>query len=274
MIGIFILAVIVVAITAAVGYSLVTEIRTGEIDSMAGRNAPRMDAAVSAVAASARPLARGQPVVPAPSTDASGHSVLPAWVTTEGASPWGVSYGYCPYALPDRPDLVATAIEAAGGQVEKRSIATVPFRAEGMERPFVVVGARPSHDKDDLGAPRVVFILSAVPGSQSVPDCGSVVWKGGRYRVAGDLPGVVAVVTTERLRDAATGLGAILRWAAPDGTGDGRSRGEPAPLTSILEEWRSTRPTRAVVRLVGQGPHVRSRTISTCLPAIRAGKEA
>lgn len=257
MIGIFILAVIVVAITAAVGYSLVTEIRTGEIVSMAGRNAPRMDAAVSAVAASARPLAGGQPVVPAPSTDASGRSVLPAWVTTEGASPWGVPYGYCPYALPDRPDLGATVIEVAGSQGEKRAIATVPLRAEGMERSFVVVGARPPHDEDDPGAPRVgAFILSAVPGSQSVPDCGSVVWKGGRYRVAGDVAGIVAVVTSERLRDAATGLGAILRWAAPDGTGDGRSRGEPAPLTSILEEWRSTRPTRAVVRLVGQGPHV------------------
>ena len=82
MIGIFILAVVVVAIAAAVGYSLVTEIKTGEIVSMAGRNAPRMDAAVSAVAAAARPLSGGQPVVPAPFPDSSGRAVLPTWVTT------------------------------------------------------------------------------------------------------------------------------------------------------------------------------------------------
>ena len=42
MIGIFILAVVVVAIVAAVGYGLISEIRTSEIVSMAGRNAPRM----------------------------------------------------------------------------------------------------------------------------------------------------------------------------------------------------------------------------------------
>ncbi|GJD87642.1 hypothetical protein BHAOGJBA_1147 [Methylobacterium hispanicum] len=267
MIGIFILAVVVVAIASAVGYSLVTEIRTGEMISMAGRNAPRMDAAVSAVAASARPLAGGQPVVPAPSSDASGRSVLPTWVSTEGASPWGVPYGYCPYAVPDRPDLAAQPSEAVGGQGEKRPIATVPMRAEGTERPFVVVGARAPRADDEADAPTVAaFVLSPIPGSQSVPDCGSVVWKGGRYRVVGEVPGIVSVLSIERLRDSATGLGAVTRWAAAGGSGDGRTRGEPAPLSAVLAEWRSVRPTRTVVRLVGQGPHVLSADDLDLLP--------
>ena len=273
MIGIFILAVVVVAIAAAVGYSLVTEIKTGEIVSMAGRNAPRMDAAVSAVAAAARPLSGGQPVVPAPSHDFSGRAVLPTWVTTEGSAPWGVFYGYCPYAVPDRLDLAASAAEAVGGQGERRAIATVPLRAEGTDRPFVVAGARPARGDDDPDAPSVAaFVISPVPGSQKVPDCGSVVWKGGRFRVAGEVPGIVAVLSTERLRDAATGLGAVFRWAAPGGTGDGRSRGEPAPLSTILAEWRSIRPTRTVVRLVGQGPHVLSPDDLDLLPR-NAGRE-
>jgi hypothetical protein len=257
MIGIFILAVVVVAIVAAVGYGLISEIRTSEIVSMAGRNAPRMDAAVSALAASARALSGGQPVVPAPAADASGRAILPNWVSTDGATPWGVSYGYCPYAVPDRPDLQSTTAQAVGGQGERRDISTVPLSAEGADRPYVVVGQRAPRPDDDAGAPAVAaFLLSPVPGASDVPDCGSVVWRGGRYRIAGSVPGIVSVLTPERLRDAATGLGAVLRWASPTGTGDGRSKGSAAPLSTILAEWRSTRPTRAVVRLVGVGPHL------------------
>lgn len=256
MIGIFILAVVVVAIVAAVGYGLISEIRTSEIVSMAGRNAPRMDAAVSALAAAARPLSGGQPVVPAPAVDQTGRATLPNWVSTDGATPWGVSYGYCPYALPDRPDLQSTATQAVGGQGERRDISTVPLNAEGADRPYVVGGQRSPRADDDADAPAVAaFLISPVPGSSDVPDCGSVVWRGGRFRIAGSVPGIVSVLTPERLRDAATGLGAVLRWASPTGTGDGRSKGSAAPLSTILAEWRSTRPTREVVRLVGAGPH-------------------
>lgn len=257
MIGIFVLAVVVVAIVAAVGYGLVSEIRTSEIVSLAGRNAPRMDAAVSALSASARQLSGGQPVVPAPASDASGRAVLPAWVSSDVATPWGVPYGYCPYAVPDRTDLQSTPAQAQGGQGERRDIATVPLNAEGSDQPFVVVGERVPRSDDDPGAPKVAaFLLSPAPGASEVPDCGAVVWKGGRFRVAGSVPGIVSVLSTERLRDGASGLGAVLRWASPTGTGDGRSKGAAAPLSTILSEWRSVRPTRAVVRLVGAGPHL------------------
>lgn len=256
MIGIFVLAIVVVAIVAAVGYGLISEIRTSEIVSMAGRNAPRMDAAISALAASARQLSGGQPVVPAPASDATGRAILPSWVSSDGATPWGVPYGYCPYAVPDRPDIQSTSSQALGGQGERRDIATTQLNAEGADRPFVVAGERAPRSDDEPQAPKVAaFLLSPVPGATDVPDCGSVLWKGGRYRVAGSIPGIVSVLTTERLRDAGSGLGAVLRWASPTGTGDGRSKGSAAPLSTILSEWRSVRPTRAVVRLVGAGPH-------------------
>lgn len=273
MIGIFVLAVVVVAIVAAVGYGLISEIRTSEIVSMSGRNAPRMDAAISALSASARQLSGGQPVVPAPSVDASGRAVLPSWVSSDGATPWGVPYGYCPYAVPDRPDIQSTAVQATGGQGERRDIATVALNAEGADRPFVVGGERTPRPDDEPGAPKVAaFLLSPAPGASNVPDCGAVVWKGGRFRVAGSIPGIVSVLTTERLRDAASGLGAVLRWASPTGTGDGRSKGAAAPLSTILSEWRSVRPTRAVVRLVGAGPHLMSAD-DLALPARGGGRE-
>jgi hypothetical protein len=257
MIGIFVLAVVVVAIVAAVGYGLISEIRTSEIVSLAGRNAPRMDAAVSALSAAARQLSGGQPVLPAPAADASGRAILPGWVSTDGATPWGVPYGYCPYAVPDRTDLQSTPAQVQGGQGERRDIATVALNAEGSDRPFVVVGERTSRPDDEPGSPKVAaFLLSPAPGASDVPDCGAVVWKGGRFRVAGSVPGIVSVLSTERLRDGASGLGAVLRWASPNGTGDGRSKGAAAPLSTILSEWRSVRPTRAVVRLVGPGPHI------------------
>lgn len=234
MIAYMVIMIGVLAIIATAGYGVFTLLQSTERLAQASRNAARMEQVAIAVRSSLRSAA-SDGYLNAPSPEFfEGRPVVPSWLGSDSATPWGVRYGYCAYG----------ALPAVGGDGTTQGFASasvdVDLGAYGV-KPFVVRSAEPTG-----GRLIRALIVSPVLGQDSVPSCNDVTYSDGAFRVSGGT--VQAVYESYSL---ATLLGGpfgssaqmatvyVSNAASPGGNGTGASATNPMSLSAAMGLWKS-----------------------------------
>lgn len=102
MIGFYVIMIAVLALSGAVGYTVLTSVRTTNALSLAERNAARLEMTTTALRQVVVADGEGRLFVPMTTPSITGdpttRGALPDWVSGEAVTPWGADYAYCPYA--------------------------------------------------------------------------------------------------------------------------------------------------------------------------------
>lgn len=258
MFALFIMMMGVIALAAIAGYTIHSTSQSSFIMSTVQRNVGEMDIAVALLRQSVlmvdpstgtAHVPMGVPLEPG---DASSRTVLPSWVAGSARTPWGVSYGYCPYAPSEgnvSGAVLATVRSAAGASYQ---VQTQPGFTGTTTEPYVVSGQRAANALDDPDAPAVLaFLISPAIDRQDVPDCRDIAWVDGAWRVTGNIQGSVRAIAPMQLADS-MGPGAsasMTRYVSPTGTGRGLHAASPASLATAIAEWKFFRPLAMTIRL-------------------------
>lgn len=256
MIGFYVLMIAALVLAGAVGYTLLSSVQTANALSLAERNAARLEMTTSALKQVIIADAEGRLFAPmgVPSFPASptSRTSLPVWVSAERVTPWGTPYGYCPYA--PVPGSGGSSETVYGGANYTVTVSSDPV-VYGSSRPYVVNGARPANALDAPGAPNVLaFLISPSNNASAVPACNNVYWDGRAWLTTGPVTGSVRAVTVDSVADSLARAPRILRRHVAQGaTGSGLSAADPAPLPTVLTEWRYLRPHRLTVVLNDAG---------------------
>lgn len=258
MIGFYVIMISVLALSGAVGYTILSSVQTTNALSLAERNAARLELSASAlrqvisVDGSGRLLA---PMgAPSDSGDATSRTALPSWVSSESVTPWGVKYGYCPYATETGSGDAETVYGGPAYSVSVTSGAEDPV-VYGAARDYVVAGMRPANLLDVGSAPDVLaFLISPSNNLSDVPSCDDVYWDGRAWLVSGAVTGSVRAVTLDAMADTLSlAPRQLRRHVREGGSGSGLSDGDPASLDMALREWASLRPHRMTLVLQDSG---------------------
>jgi len=264
MVTLFVNAIILLGITAMIGWSVFTFQRSSEMVSLAQRNAARMEQLASVMRGSLRQV---NGIMRAPMGDeAEGRTVLPQAVVGDDKTPWGARYGYCPLSIEvgasAYPGAANATVKAgkdqAGAEVTYQvQVVGLPRQGEGADIPYVVGGPgrdipvyengalQPSplraHEQEIVG-----FILSPVPmaGTDTLPSCSDVIRNGGAWVVSGTdgsaprFKGTVVPVVARGVGITAPQMDVAL-YAGPAaiGKGTGLSADDAMPLKKALDLW-------------------------------------
>lgn len=260
MIGFYVIMIAVLALSGAVGYTILTSVQTTNALSLAERNAARLELAATALRQVVIADAEGRLFVPmgTPSdpSDPTSRTALPDWVSAEAITPWGAPYAYCPYAPVAGTGGVAGTVY--GGSVSGTEYA-VSLSAEpivyGGARDYVISGSRSASLFDVGTAPEVLgFLISPSNNATEIPSCLDVYWDGRSWLTRGPITGSVRAVTLDSVTDSLATAPRLLRRHARQGaTGSGLTEGDPAGLDAILSEWRYLRPHRLTIVLQDDG---------------------
>lgn len=258
MIGFYVIMIAVLAMTAAVGYTIFSSVQTTNALSLAERNAARLEMTTGALRQVVIADAEGRLFVPMGVASITGsptsRTALPAWVSGENVTPWGSAYAYCPYAPVTAPGGSAGTVY--GGTNYAVTLGADPV-IYGASRDYVLSGVRPTNALDVAGAPDVLaFLISPSNNATAVPACNSVYWDGRAWLTSGPVTGSVRAITVDSLSDSLARAPRLLRrHVIQGGTGTGLTQTEPASLSAVLTEWRYLRPHRLTIVLDdGGGP--------------------
>lgn len=258
MIGFYVIMIAVLTLAGAVGYTILSTVQTTNALSLAERNASRLELTANALRQVIVADAEGRLIVPMGVPSVSGDPIsrtaLPDWVSGESATPWGVRYGYCPYALNAGSGDPATVYGGATYPVSVTSGSSDPV-VYGAARDYVVSGTRAANALDVGTPPRVLaFLISPSNNGEAVPACESVYWDGRAWLVSGAVTGSVRAITADAMADTLSQAPRQLRRHVRQGsTGDGLTSGSPAGLEAVLREWAALKPHRLTVVLQDDG---------------------
>ncbi len=258
MIGFYVIMIAVLTLAGAVGYTILSTVQTTNALSLAERNASRLELTATALRQVIIADAEGRlfaPMgVPSDGADPTSRTALPDWVSGESATPWGVKYGYCPYAVDTKAGDPATVYGGGTYTVSVTSGTDDPV-VYGETRDYVVSGARGASVLD-VGTPPAVLALLISPSNNgvAVPACENVYWDGRAWLVSGAVTGSVRAITVDAMADTLSQAPRQLRrHVRQGGSGDGLSDGSPAGLDAVLREWAYLRPHRLTVVLQDDG---------------------
>ena len=246
----------ILAISGAVGFTILTSVQTTNALSLAERNAARLEMTMSALRQVVIPDAEGRLFVPMGNPSISGEptsrTALPDWVSGEAITPWGAKYAYCPFA-PVAGDG-GSADTVHGGLNYAVSVTSDPV-IYGASREYVVSGSRSPNVLDAATAPEVLaFLISPSNNSSAVPSCANVFWDGHAWLTTGTITGSVRAVTVDGLADTLSRAPRQLRRHVEEGAnGSGLTMSDPTSLTRVLEEWRYLRPHKMTLVLDDDG---------------------
>lgn len=256
MIGFYVIMIAVLALSGAVGYTILTSVQTTNALSLAERNAARVEMTTTALRQVVIPDGEGRLFVPmgVPSVtgDPTSRTALPDWVSGEAITPWGADYAYCPYA--PVAGSGGSAGTVYGGLDYAVSLTSDPV-VYGASRDYVISGSRPPNVLDAAAAPEVLaFLISPSNNAAAVPSCANVYWDGRAWLTTGAVTGSVRAITVDGMADALAQAPRQLRRHVEQGaTGSGLTASDPTALTRVLEEWRYLRPHRLTVVLEDDG---------------------
>jgi hypothetical protein len=261
-IGFYVIMIAVLAMSAAVGYTIFTSVQTTNALSLAERNAARLEMTASALRQVVIANAEGGLFVPMGVPSIAGvptsRTALPDWISGEAITPWGIRYAYCPYAP-------VTASGGPGATVYGGSSYTVTTNPPdldpvvyGAARDYVVSGARPANGLDAANAPEVLaFLISPSNNAALAPSCDGVYWDGRAWLTSGPVTGSVRALTLDALADSLSQAPRQLRRHVEQGaTGSGLTASDPAGLLQVLTEWRYLRPHRLTVSMQDDGGEI------------------
>lgn len=258
MFALFILMMGVLALAAIAGYTVFSTSQSSLVMSAVQRNVAEMDIAAVLLRQAVRIVdpstgtAHVPMGVPLDPDTGSGRTIIPAWVAGSARTPWGVPFGYCPYAPVEGNTTGAVLAMVRGDGGSTYQVQTRPGFTGATDEPYVVQGSRGSHASDGPDAPAVLaFIVSPAVNSRDVPDCADIAWIDGSWRAAGDVQGTVRAIAPVQLADS-TGPGAsasMTRYVSPDGAGKGLYATAPETLSMALAEWKFFRPLAMTIRL-------------------------
>jgi hypothetical protein len=258
-IGFYVIMIAVLALSGAVGYTVLTSVRTTNALSLAERNAARLEMTTTALRQVVVADGEGRLFVPMTTPSITGdpttRGALPDWVSGEAVTPWGADYAYCPYAPVSAPG--GTAETVYGGANYAVNVSSDPV-VYGASRDYVISGARSPNGLDAAGAPEVLaFLISPSNNATATPSCADVYWDGRAWLTTGSVTGSVRAVTVDGLADALSQAPRQLRRHVEQGaTGSGLTASDPTSISRVLEEWRYLRPHRMTVVLEDDGGDV------------------
>lgn len=254
MIGFYVIMIAVLTLAGAVGYTILSTVQTTNALSLAERNASRLELTANALRQVIVADAEGRLIVPMGVPSVSGDPIsrtaLPDWVSGESATPWGVRYGYCPYALDAGSGDPATVYGGATYPVSVTSGSSDPV-VYGAARDYVVSGTRVPNPLD-VGTPPMVLALLISPSNNGVPvpACENVYWDGRAWLVTGPVTGSVRAITADAMADTLSQAPRQLRrHVRQGGTEDGLTADSPTSLDAVLREWAALKPHRLTVVL-------------------------
>lgn len=238
MFALLIIAIMGIALAALAGYSLLTIHHATDSVSSSRQNASYLEQATQILQASLRDVTLDGTLRPPMGALApEGWTTLPAWISTYNKTPWGVSYGYCPYAPDNTIALGSSAI--VQGDLTEYAVNTLTNSITGGQ-PYVTASEAPPV------AGVLAFIVAPELNSAILPNCTDITYQDGRYSVPG---GSVRAITkgatfSNRLSAAAT---SITFHVAPitSGDGSGSTPENAATLNSALSLWRAVLPEDA-----------------------------
>lgn len=230
MVSLFIIMIVTLSLVSAAGYSIITFLKANETTTMVLRNTSRLELTAKLVEANLRTVGAGGAYHAPMGAVIGGLTVVPPWVSADASTPWGQPYSYCPYAPQSAAGGGAPAtIYTAGGSYAVQALAR---SVEGVPRDYVSGGATASASVPGLGAAGndiLALIISPTYGASAMPDCSSVTYNSGSFRVPG---GSVAVVRSANNGSIAIGYETVSQVCA-------------SPLTTCTAECGS--PTKKVL---------------------------
>jgi len=261
MIGFFVIMVATIALAAVVGYTVISTTKTSHVLALSTRNAVRLEQTVDSLAQVIIVDSAGNTFVPMGddypdnSTVTGTRTVLPTWVSSMAITPWGVPYGYCPYAVNTYTGIMTSdTVQDSGGSAYAVSTFSAPW-VYGANRSYVGDAARVGHASDSLPTPKVLgFLVSPAPNQTKVPPCESIYWSGSNWLVnmpvTGSVAGSVRAITRDGLSDSLSMAPRVLRrYVGQGASGSGLTAIEPADLLSVLSEWSYLKPSRMTIEL-------------------------
>ena len=260
MIGFYVIMIAVLAMSAAVGYTIFTSVQTTNALSLAERNAARLEMTASALRQVVIANAEGGLFVPMGVPSIAGvptsRTALPDWISGEAITPWGIRYAYCPYA-----PVTASGGSAAtvyGGASYAVTVNDDPV-VYGASRDYVFSGTRaPKIGIDVAPTPQVLaFLISPSNNAATAPSCDGVYWDGRAWLTSGAVTGSVRAVTLDALADSLSQAPRQLRrHVEQGGTGSGLTANDPSNLLQVIAEWRYLRPHRLTVSMQDGGGEI------------------
>ena len=266
MVSLIISSMMAMSLVVAATYLSYSTLQSSQNVSAVQRSSAQMWQLAALVQANLRPV-KGDGVLypPAPAVDATGRTILPAWLVADARSPWGASYGYCVYApAPQAATVPLPAVPAAAGGAA--SIAPVVAAASSgvaapvLTAPYPYAGAPGAHDYA-VAAPAlpaalagrdiVALVLASAMKSDKPARCEDVVLEQGQLGLAGG--GQVVSIGQRATNDlAALSAGARVERVVtpvPAGTATGADLADGMTLEAALGFWQATRPNTMVLRL-------------------------
>jgi hypothetical protein len=258
-IGFYVIMIAVLAMSAAVGYTIFTSVKTTNALSLAERNAARLEMTVSALRQVVIADVDGRLFAPMGVPSVTGvptsRTALPDWVSGEAVTPWGTDYAYCPYA--PVAAIGGSAATVYGGASYAVTVNDDPV-VYGASRDYVVSGTRDPNGLDVVPTPQVLaFLISPSNNAATAPSCDGVYWDGRAWLTSGAVTGSVRAITVDALADSLSQAPRQLRrHVEQGGTGSGLTASDPAGLLQVLTEWRYLRPHRLTVSMQDDGGEI------------------
>jgi hypothetical protein len=255
MIGFYIMMLGVVALSSVIGYTIFASVQSSSNLASIQRNLSEMDVLSASLRDAFRVVGEDMVIVPmgdpVDSDDSTSVTTLPSWIAGSAFTPWGATYGYCPYAPVTASDLSDSTLGSVNSQGSSYAVRTKFFTRDGTPRKYVLEGSRPT--AGDLSpAPDVLaFIVSPLLNATALPDCNDIIYDQGTWRSSGSVRGVIRAVTRDAIVDAlvTSSSASITRYVSTDGSGAGRSSDDPMSFASALSEWASFGALRSRFRL-------------------------
>ena len=257
MIGFYVIMIAVIAMSGAVGYTILSSVQTTNALSLAERNAARLEMTATALRQVVIADADGRlfvPMgVPSDGADPTSRTALPDWVSGQALTSWGVDYAYCPYA-----PVSATGGSAAtvyGGSNYTVSLSSDDPVIYGAARDYVISGSRPGNILDVGTPPDVLaFLVSPSNNASAIPSCDNIYWDGRTWLASGPVTGSVRAIALDAMSDSLSRAPRQLRRHVEEGAaGSGLSGSDPADIEDVLAEWRYLRPHRLTIVLADGG---------------------
>lgn len=251
MVGIFIVILMVISLTAVAGYSIISLQKAADTITLAERNVARMDYVATMIRASSRPLVAGGSVR-APMGDAleNGRTGLPRALVGDDRNPWGVRYGYCPQAIGEPLEPGTPSLEVVHGGADY-GVGLIEFAGnryvvEDEDTDPIEVLDESVPPSDVLG-----FIVSPPPHKVDLPRCDEIIFRDGTFLIGGadgsspTVGGTVLAipVATSSLALMAFDLDPALYVALTEtGTATGIDPSNAMSLESAVAYWQASRP--------------------------------